>query len=288
MPEEKPSTKPYGVVYRIVCAITKKVYIGQTTGPVLDRLYEHCYEARRGSPRRFQQAIRKHGPESFTIEVIDTASSSEELSDKETAAIAQYDACNYDKGYNMKPAAFGCSQEGRRLLSEAFSGSNNPMFGKPGTRLGVKLSPETLAKRAKTVAAKKAAGELVGGPAWTEERRQDFQARFSGSGNPFYGRQHTEESKQKVSSSKVGKPLLLSAEQRAARAERTAKIHTGRKWSASQRDSEVARWERFHAEGKTLNLSEDKRELRREQAARMRAIKAERRAQNGKLSSDLA
>lgn len=85
----------YGVIYKITNTDNGKIYIGQTTRTVEERFQEHM-----DSPYLIGCAIRKHGVEKFTIEVIATCESKEELDAQEIRFIAEYD-CMAPKGYNL-------------------------------------------------------------------------------------------------------------------------------------------------------------------------------------------
>lgn len=86
------------IIYKITNLINQKIYIGQTIRTLEERFGEH-----RRSTHEFHlhNAIRKYGPQNFTAEIIDTATSRDELNEKEIYWI------NYYKsditGYNMKP-----------------------------------------------------------------------------------------------------------------------------------------------------------------------------------------
>jgi len=71
-------------IYKITNNVNQKVYIGQTvqTNPKM-RWYAHLAYARGGKKSYLYDSIRKHGKEFFTWEVIDAASSIEELNFKE-------------------------------------------------------------------------------------------------------------------------------------------------------------------------------------------------------------
>lgn len=71
-------------IYKITNAVNRKVYIGQTVqaNPKM-RWYAHLADARRGKKSYLYDSIRKYGKESFVWEIIDTATSLEELNSKE-------------------------------------------------------------------------------------------------------------------------------------------------------------------------------------------------------------
>lgn len=71
-------------IYKIANTVNHKVYIGQTiqSNPKM-RWYSHLADARRGKKSYLLDSIRKYGQDSFTWEIIDSATSIEELNSKE-------------------------------------------------------------------------------------------------------------------------------------------------------------------------------------------------------------
>ena len=71
-------------IYKITNTVNNKVYIGQTVqaNPKM-RWYAHLADARRGKKSYLLDSIRKYGPESFAWEIVDTATSVDELNSKE-------------------------------------------------------------------------------------------------------------------------------------------------------------------------------------------------------------
>ena len=91
------------VIYKITNLINKKVYIGQTIRTVEQRFHRHINDALNGIlDTHFARAIRKYGPENFSVEVIDTATTQEELTEKESYWIKYYNSVN--EGYNETSA----------------------------------------------------------------------------------------------------------------------------------------------------------------------------------------
>lgn len=83
------------------------------------------------------KAFNKHGYENFTIDIIDTAETIDELNSKEIYWISYYDSTNRDKGYNLceggsNTVGFRHSEESKRLMSEHTErryGSDNHFYG---------------------------------------------------------------------------------------------------------------------------------------------------------------
>lgn len=89
------------VVYRIFSERTPRVYVGITTGSLRKRWREHLCAARTGSERPLYRAMRKYGLEAFFIEPIDTASSLDELREKELLHIDRLGSHALASGYNL-------------------------------------------------------------------------------------------------------------------------------------------------------------------------------------------
>ena len=83
----------FGYIYLITDTLHNKQYVGQRRGYKLDENYY-------GSGRIIQDLIKKHGTTIFEREIIDYASSQEELSQKEVECIEKYNTL-YPNGYNL-------------------------------------------------------------------------------------------------------------------------------------------------------------------------------------------
>lgn len=114
-----------GVIYKVICTKTNKVYIGETVAPLKMRKWEHEYCALvKNLKRKFYDSIRKHGKESFvwqTIEVIeelDPQKMHDILDEREKFWIDHYDSIK--NGYNT---TYGSPiKKGNNI------GENNPAY----------------------------------------------------------------------------------------------------------------------------------------------------------------
>jgi group I intron endonuclease len=206
------------IIYLIRNIVNDMMYVGQHKGNTPDKRFrEHLIQARSGSEVRLHKAIREIGEEFFTVELIDKASSFEELQEKERCWIAYYKSNDPNIGYNVLPGGTIIG-DWYEMLSERFSGSGNPMYGKS-------LNKESLAKAAETKRKNK----------WvpTKEWREKQSKRMSGINNPMFGKKLEEESKTKMRN----------------------------------------RWAERRKLGLKMNLTEEAREIRREQARNMRLLK---------------
>lgn len=94
-------------IYKITNDVNDKMYIGQTINPIEERFKRHINSAINNELNtHFARAIRKIGAEHFKIELIDTATSQEELTEKEYYWIHYYDATH--KGYNETENKLKC------------------------------------------------------------------------------------------------------------------------------------------------------------------------------------
>ena len=84
------------IIYRIHNSITGKDYIGQTIRSLEERTAEHI----RKNNSVISKAIKKYGIENFVIEEIDSASTIEELNEKEIYWISKYNSI-VPNGYNQ-------------------------------------------------------------------------------------------------------------------------------------------------------------------------------------------
>lgn len=93
------------IIYKLTNKINGKIYIGQTIKSFEERLRGHIYDAqyrKKTSESRLSNAIRKYGIDNFEKEIIYTASSIEELNEKEEFYIKHFNSTNREIGYNIK------------------------------------------------------------------------------------------------------------------------------------------------------------------------------------------
>ncbi len=165
------------LVYRCTNLISGKVYIGKTSATLRRRWQEHRSAAKQGSPYLFHRAIRKYGEEAFQVEVLASATTQEELDAMEMRFIAE-------------------------LGSQAPGGYNLRAGGEGGPH----------SQKTRELLRAKALGRRL-----SQAHREAIGRGISGTRNGFYGKTHSEATKQvlreKCGTAHVGVPL--TAEHRA-------------------------------------------------------------------------
>lgn len=162
------------IIYKVTNKVNGKVYIGQTIRTLEQRKWQHLDAAKNGCKTHFYNAIRKYGEDSFVFEILDEASSVQELNELERYYIAKFDSIK--NGYNMVDG-----------------GNNNVMFldDVKQKHLESMRSNETRAKISKTL--KKYRKEHP----WTEEQKRKFAESKYGNKN-FEGHHLTPEHREAI------------------------------------------------------------------------------------------
>lgn len=175
-----------GVIYLITNTITGMKYVGQTKRDAMKRFKEHCTIAENTNRNlHLYNSMRKYGVDKFTFEILESDVEERDLDDRERYYIEKYDTLN--TGYNYTAGGGGMrgyhhSEETRRK----FGASISKVMWKINT-------PE---RTAKIIAAQK-------GRKFTEEHKRHIKEAVGdryGENNPFFGKQHSEETRDKISS----------------------------------------------------------------------------------------
>lgn len=96
----------YMIIYLVTNLINQMKYVGQTIRTLKQRKSSHLSSSKKGSTYYLHRAIRKYGAENFKWEVIYNATSEEELNEKETFFIKEYNTNSQD-GYNLTEGGRG-------------------------------------------------------------------------------------------------------------------------------------------------------------------------------------
>ena len=170
------------VIYEIRNKVNGKVYIGQTIQEANRRWLEHVSIARSNKNHPLYNSMRKHGTNNFSFTVIDSASSIDELNEKERShldiARANGNVYNIREAGNNKTH----SEESITRMQEAQRAAHarrrslgidtwtrrdgGPMLGKAHPAKGKPGKKRTLEQIVNIRAATKASGALRKGMTW--------------------------------------------------------------------------------------------------------------------------
>jgi group I intron endonuclease len=117
------------IIYLITNTINGKRYVGQTITDLTHRWKQHLADTRRGRQSRLCSAIRKYGPEKFSLQILSVATTHEQLDFLEKNFIAELQTNDRTYGYNMANGGTEAvmtgrhhSEEARKKMSEARQG----------------------------------------------------------------------------------------------------------------------------------------------------------------------
>lgn len=219
-------------IYLLTCTINGKPYIGETCD-----LNRRMSEYKRGyGTQLINDAIRKHGWENFSKEIIESFDYDDKIEriSMEAAYIQFYNSLTENQGgsgYNIllcgtDRTGFKHTEETKEILRQMSSGKKaseetkkkmskarkGKYTGKNSWNYGKKLSEEQrlkIAKRIKenppflgckhTEKAKAKMSEVHSGKILSEEHKKNIGKSIAGEKNGFYNKEHTKECKDKIS-----------------------------------------------------------------------------------------
>jgi len=221
------------IIYEIKNKVNGKSYIGQHSSNELGSYW--------GSGKLIKQAIEKYGVENFERIILENCSNKDELNEREIYWIREKNSIK--NGYNLTEGGTGgdnskfiyysedwkegqrdktkqywasLSEGERKERSNKVKGENNGMYGKIGPWKGKKLPKEMIKKQLDS----RRSYEGEGNPNWkggiskkkckcgkdiapNNETCSSCRDR-TGDKNPFYGKNHSNETKKKLSENRKG------------------------------------------------------------------------------------
>ena len=199
-------------VYIHTNKINGKMYVGQT-------IYGNNPKRRWGGGNGykgceyFYNAIQKYGWDKFEHEIIANNLTADEADNFEKLLITKLDLRNPNKGYNLESGGTKnktLSESTKKKISESKIGkSNGPRSEETKKRISEGNKGKVLSDATK----QKISG--VRKECWTDEdyRRNQIEKHKwqTGEKHPWYGRNHTEETKEKIRQTSVGRILTEEA-----------------------------------------------------------------------------
>ena len=199
-------------VYMHTNKINGKKYVGQTCQEPEKRWLKG--EGYRGC-RYFYNAIKKYGWDAFEHEILASNLTKDEADNFEKLLIDKLSLMNPENGYNLKEGGSHgkLSEESKELVRQSKLGKPRPEYIKQKLRecnIGRTPSEETRRKMSESGKGRKFSeehkrkiSEANTGRKMSEESKvkmsEAHKGKFVGSDNPFYGKCHTEETKQILS-----------------------------------------------------------------------------------------
>lgn len=191
------------IIYCYKNTVNDKVYVGQTIKPMKRRDEVHRAAVKAGSQLAFHCAVRKHGWDAFNLGILYHAKSIEELNAMETFFIFIHQSHLPENGYNRTLGGYERKNIGQIPWNKGLKGTQ------VAWNKGKKMSEEYREKCRKRSTKEAAAIARTGLKPHTSERRQMMSKRFSGEGNPFFGRTHSPEARQSMSLAKL-RPMITT------------------------------------------------------------------------------
>lgn len=185
-PYKKREYDVSGLIYLIKNKINNRIYIGQTTRSFIDRIQDH----KRGFSNSYlQNSFNKYGWDNFEFSIIDTATTLDELNKKEIEYIKEYKSNQREFGYNIELGGKNAIPDIETL--EKMSRSH----------LGIVQSDEWVNRRIAKAGTEEA--KKYGRPKTEEEKR----LLSLNSTKYWLGKERSDETKQKISKTKLKQGL---------------------------------------------------------------------------------
>jgi len=178
-------------LYKITNQVNRKVYIGQAKN-YNQRWRQHKQESKREQPRMIiNRAMKKHGIDNFTFEIIASCKTLDDANEIETILVMQYEShISSNKGYNVSNGGSNAPK------TEVWRQQMRDYWANPAWKDNV-IKSINIASQARTPEERAATAKLLS---------EKLQGRHLSPDTEFKtGHQHSPESLQKISDSLTGK-----------------------------------------------------------------------------------
>lgn len=188
-----------GLIYQATNKINGKSYVGQTKFTIEERQLTHIANSKK-SKSYFHKAVRKYGFENFKWETLYTCED-KYLDFMEEFFIRAFNT--FESGYNLTTGGEGGyirSEKTKKLISEAAkkrTGKKNPFYGKNHS----KKTKQLLSIKCKENANP---GSFWKGKKMSKEHRKNIGLGQVGEKNGFFGKSHSQETRQKIREARLG------------------------------------------------------------------------------------
>ena len=207
-----------GIVYCIFNTRDGKVYIGQTWKTLSQRFKQHISKTHN---RHLRRAFKLYKVDTFVATILTEVLTQKDLDLAEIYWIAFFDSTNPAMGYNFEPGGCGGKKhpETCKLISELKKGIPN------GAGRWMKGRPSLMRGRKHTDVAKQKMRDAHVGIPFTESHRKALSEAQRGKKhpasrtkrgprNPFFGKKHSEETKQKIAKANRGRKISEETRQK--------------------------------------------------------------------------
>lgn len=171
-------------VYLITNHINNKKYVGVTHRGYLKRYHEHISCAKSGRKSVLYDAMRKYGLQNFSVRLVESDIADKDIQSKEQYYIKQYNTLYINRnGYNMTAGGHGMAGYKHTAVTKQKISDKSK---------GRKFSSERNEKIRRAMIGRDYKEE------WRKSLSESRKGRFSGKDNPFYGKKHSDISKQAI------------------------------------------------------------------------------------------
>ena len=230
-----------GIIYKVICLINKKVYIGKTVQSLRKRKNQHKHDSlNKKTNCYFHKAIRKYGWNNFKWEIIDTANNEQELNILEQLHIETH--CQKGRGYNLADGGGGTigykhTDEAIEKMREASKGNKN--------RLGKHHTDET---KQKLSIAHKGLQSKEKHPMWGRKHSTENRLKMSKAGKGRIawnkgrkGYKLSDETKQKMSLAQKGNKNSLGYKHTEETCKKRSEVLKGNKYCLGHKLSKATK-----------------------------------------------
>lgn len=190
--------------------MNNKIYIGQSRYNLSHRKSGHKYSVQQGEKCRFYDAIRKHGWDSFQWEVIEECESLQELNEREVYWIKYFNS--YLEGYNSTKGGDINPMDDEEVKQRHLDTVQSKEFReKQSSKMKSVVKQNGFTEEHRNKISEKLKGNKhFLGKTHSEEWRKAHSERISGENHPMYGKNHSQESIEKIRQASLDRAYMFN------------------------------------------------------------------------------